>query len=425
MLHGRPEPRGCELVSVCALIAAAGSGRRMGAGVNKTLLPLRGRPVLHHTLLAFDACEDVDEVAVIVPPQEADLARELIRGWGGLSKVNRVAGGGKTRQESVLLGLDCLDPGCDIVVVHDGARPLVRPATISRVIEAAREHGAALAAVPTTDTVKVVRHGYVAETLDRDLLWAATTPQAFRREILETRHRMAAREGRVVTDDAALVEGTGIAVKVVCGEYDNIKITTPEDLVIAEALLAARSRLAGREASGLRGGGIRVGVGFDVHRLVEGRPLVLGGVNIPFESGLKGHSDADVIIHAIADAILGACALGDIGRLFPDDDPTHAGVSSKVILEKARNLAEMAGFSVSNVDAVLIAERPKISKFVPGMQRALADILGIPEGSVSIKATTTEGMGFIGSGVGMACYASCSVVDQPLASSTGGSTDGS
>ncbi|MFZ5925299.1 MAG: 2-C-methyl-D-erythritol 2,4-cyclodiphosphate synthase, partial [Bacillota bacterium] len=311
--------------------------------------------------------------------------------------------GGERRQDSVLRGLASLDAACDIVVIHDGARPLIRPNTVSRVVEAAREFGAAIAAVPVKDTIKVVRGCDVVGTMDRETLWAAATPQAFQREIIESGYERAVRDGLAATDDAMLVEGTGVAVKVVPGEYDNIKITTPEDLVIAEALLAARdgSRPERRQ--------IRVGLGFDVHRLVPGRRLVLGGVTIPFGLGLEGHSDADVMLHAVADAILGACALGDIGRLFPDDDTAYAGISSTVILEKVRDLAKEAGFAVNNVDVMLLAERPKISGFVPEMREVIARVLCIPVDQVSIKATTMEGMGFVGSGAGMACYASCSV----------------
>ncbi|MGE5593569.1 MAG: 2-C-methyl-D-erythritol 4-phosphate cytidylyltransferase [Betaproteobacteria bacterium] len=418
-------------MSVCALIAAAGAGRRMKAGLNKVFLPLLGEPVLRHTLRAFEECRCVDDVIVIVAPREVEPTRGLVGTWSEISKVRDVVAGGATRQESVFRGLAHVDAGCDIVVVHDGARPLIRPHTISRVVEAARASAAAIVAVPVRDTTKMVCGDEVVSTLDRDSLWAAATPQAFRRDVIEDAHKTGACGGVPATDDSMLVERTGVRVKVVQGEYANIKITTPEDLVIAEALLAAMKMnripeggpapaAEERRDPGFRAGGapegvadreprVRVGIGFDVHRLVRGRALVLGGVAVPFELGLEGHSDADVILHAIADAVLGACALGDIGRLFPDTDPASEGISSAVILERVRRLVEGAGYVVNNVDAMLLAERPKIAPYVPAMRETVARVLGVPVGCVSIKATTMEGMGFVGRGEGMACHATCSV----------------
>lgn len=416
----------------------------MGAGVNKMYLPLRGEPVLRHTLRAFEACDCVDDVIVIVAPDEVEWARSLISTWREISRVRKVVAGGATRQESVRRGIDHLDAACEIVAIHDGARPLICPRTILRVVEAARTFGAAVVAVPVTDTTKVVRDGEVVTTLDRDNLWAAATPQAFRREIIEDAHRAGAREDVRATDDSALVEMTGARVKVVRGENDNIKITTPEDLVVAEALLGVRDAKAARvEPPGAMGPGrgrlaqaqanaepraldrrvervpaIRVGLGFDVHRLVPGRPLVLAGVVVPFDLGLEGHSDADVILHAIADAILGACGLGDIGHIFPDTDPAFAGISSAVILEKVQDLADEAGFVVNNVDATLLAERPKIAPHVGEMRATVARILRLPVERVGVKATTAEGMGFVGRGEGMACYATCSVWDARASSTT-------
>ena len=419
-------------MSVCALIAAAGAGRRMKAGLNKVFLPLLGEPVLRHTLRAFEECPSVDDVIVIVAPGEVESTLSVVGTWSEISKVRNVVAGGATRQESVCRGLAHLGAACDIVVVHDGARPLIRPHTISRVVGEARASAAAIVAVPVRDTIKTVRGGEVVSTLDRDSLWAAATPQAFRRDLIESAHETGTGGGISATDDSMLVERTGVRVKVVQGEYANIKITTPEDLVIAEALLAAMKtnripeggpaslveegpQLAKLWARGAPNGAadhgpwVRVGIGFDVHRLTRGRALVLGGVTVPFELGLEGHSDADVILHAIADAMLGACALGDIGRLFPDTDRAFEGMSSAVILERVRQLVEGAGYVVDNVDAMLLAERPKIAPYVDAMRERVARVLGVPVGCVSIKATTMEGMGFVGRGEGMACYATCSV----------------
>lgn len=392
---------------------------------NKTRLLLRGKPVLIHTLSAFEACEAVDDVIVIAGSREVDLTCELIRTWGGSSKVREVVSGGATRQESVLCGLRRLTPGCEVVVIHDSARPLVRPSTIRMTIEAARKYGAAIVSVPMRDTIKVVKDGYVTKTLDRDALRAARTPQAFQREIIEDAYVSAARDGFIATDDSMVVERKGVKVKVLEDELENIKITYREDLVIADSYLAIDKLMDG---NGIMCSGSRehlerrVGIGFDVHRLVPGRRLILGGVDIPFDLGLEGHSDADVVLHAIADAILGACALGDIGVVFPCDDPSYEGISSKLILSRVRELAESHGYVVGNVDITVLAEKPKISGFAEEMRRNISSILRIAENHVGIKATTMEGLGFIGAGEGIACFASCNLVSRPLACDVGGSS---
>ena len=395
-------------MGVCALIAAAGSGTRMKMGQNKTHVVLGDKPVLIHTLLAFEACETVDEVIVIVGAKEVKFTRELIKTWiGGSSKVKEVIVGGATRQESILCGLRHLGTGCEIVVIHDAARPFVRTSTIRMAIEAARKYGAAIVSVPMRDTIKVAKDGYVAGTLDRDAIRAARTPQAFLRELIEPAYISAAEDGFVATDDSMVIERKGIKVKVLEDKLDNIKITYREDLAVADAYLERP--------------GFRVGIGFDVHRLVPGRHLILGGVNIPCELGLEGHSDADVVLHAIADAILGACALGDIGMLFPDDDPLYEGISSGVILSRVRELIESQGYTVGNVDIAVLAERPKISEFAKEMRRNISGILRITEDHVGIKATTMEGLGFIGSGDGIACFATCSLISGSPACDAGGS----
>lgn len=410
-------------MSVCALIAAAGSGRRMRMKGNKTHLLLRGKPILIHTLSAFQACQAVDDVILIVASDEIELTWGLIRAWGGFSKVRKVVSGGATRQESVLCGLGHIEPECEIVVIHDCARPLIRPSTIEMTIEAAREYGAAIVSVPMRDTIKVDQEGYVAETPERDLLRAARTPQAFQREIIEKAYISAAEEGFIATDDSMVVERLGVKVRLLDDELDNIKITYEEDLVIADSYLSRRSLEDERgilKRHDPEPGKVRVGTGFDVHRLVEGRPLILGGVDIPFELGLEGHSDADVVLHAVSDAILGACALGDIGILFPPDDPSYEGISSDLILAKVKSLAESQGYTVENVDITVLAEKPRISRFAGDMRRNISRILGIGERDIGIKATTMEGLGFIGAGEGIACFASCSLVSRPLPYNVGG-----
>ncbi|MFQ5895904.1 MAG: 2-C-methyl-D-erythritol 2,4-cyclodiphosphate synthase, partial [Nitrospinota bacterium] len=313
------------------------------------------------------------------------------------------------------------------VIVHDGVRPFATAALFERCLEAARRTGASLAAVPVSDTLKKeAKEGErgrkretsppkwsqrgagfetppeapggrrVGRTLSREGLWRAQTPQAFRRELLEGALKRAQEEGFVGTDEASLVERLGEPVELVEGEAWNLKVTTADDLAMAEAFSK-------------RGSGARVGVGVDFHRLVAGRKLVLGGVEIPYHLGLLGHSDGDVLTHAICDALLGAGALGDIGLHFPDTDPTYRGISSLRLLEMVGDLLKEKGFVLGNVDATLIAEAPRIAPHCVSMRRALAAALGVEEARVSIKATTAEGLGALGRGEGMAAHATCTL----------------
>src|SRR5690606_38041650 len=290
--------------------------------------------------------------------------------------------------------------------------------------------GAATAAVPLKDTVKQVRDGWVQATPERASLRAVQTPQAFRRDILVEAHARARAEGWRATDDAALVERLGHRVAIVPGAYDNLKITTAEDLLLAETLLWARVRTVAAPG-GQQGRGpfappetgppagappsgedlpMRVGFGYDVHRFAAGRPLVLGGVEIPAEEGLAGHSDADVLLHAIMDALLGAAGLGDIGRLFPATDPAYAGASSLGLLEEVGRRVRAAGFRVGNVDATVVLERPRLAPHVPAMQVRIAAALDVPPERINIKATTSEGLGFVGAGQGAVAFATATLL---------------
>jgi 2-C-methyl-D-erythritol 4-phosphate cytidylyltransferase/2-C-methyl-D-erythritol 2,4-cyclodiphosphate synthase len=337
----------------------------------------------------------VNELIVALPADIASSPPPYLR---ETAKPLRVVAGGPRRQDSVLNAFGVVDQRCDIVVVHDGARPFVGAALISRIIAAAAEHGAALAALPSRDTAKrattTAGRAVVAETLPRDTIFLAQTPQAFRRHVL---HAALASDatGLDATDESQLVERTGHAVRIVEGEPSNIKITRPEDLSAAETYA--------RHGAPARTG--RAGLGYDLHRLVDGRPLILGGVTIPFEKGLQGHSDADVLCHAITDAILGAACAGDIGRHFPDSDPRWKGVSSLDLLKRAAGIIEADGLEVGNVDASLVAERPKLAPYIETMRAKIADVLGVSIDRVSIKAKTNEGVDAIGRGEAMAAHA--------------------
>jgi 2-C-methyl-D-erythritol 4-phosphate cytidylyltransferase/2-C-methyl-D-erythritol 2,4-cyclodiphosphate synthase len=311
----------------------------------------------------------------------------------------RVIAGGERRQDSVANAFDRVRPDAHIVVVHDAARPFVTAALIERTIQAAEESGAAIAALRARDTVKQSRGGegspFVAATLSRDSIFLAQTPQAFRYEIL--RDAIAAgRAGRVATDEAELAESAGHPVRLVEGEPANVKITTEAELDVARRLAAA---------DGGSGPALRAGTGYDLHRLVEGRPLVLAGVTIPFTLGLAGHSDADLVCHAVTDAVLGAAAQGDIGRHFPDSDPAWRGASSIDLLDRTVALLHERGFVVENVDVVVIAERPKLAPHLDAMRAKLASALDVTIDRVSVKGKTNEGVGDIGRGIAMAAHA--------------------
>lgn len=384
---------------VTVIIAAAGQGKRMGAAVNKVLLPLADQPVLLHSIETFSACSQVDELIIVAAPEELPAVEVLLSGQAGL-KPYRLVAGGSERQYSIANALQEISANTQVVVVHDGARPFAGGELIDEVIRAARLHGAAIAAVPVKDTIKTAgQDGFVSNTLPRQTLWAVQTPQAFDCAILCKAYEHAGKTGLLATDDAALVEQLGIKVKIVTGAYDNFKITTPDDLKLAAAVV-------GQGCDQM----VRFGMGYDVHRLVEGRKLIIGGVDIPHSHGLLGHSDADVLLHAVKDALLGAAALGDIGRHFPDNDDRYKGVSSMVLLARVGGILQEHGCKVNNIDATIVAEKPKLAPFIPAMNENIASALGLAPGQVNVKATTTEGLGFTGQKEGIAAYAVAAVL---------------
>jgi len=383
---------------VTAIVAAAGSGRRMETGINKVFIPLLGRPVLLHSVQALAACPEVDNLIVVVAPGEEAEAENILTG-ARLTKGWKVVPGGSERQYSIANALKAVPEDSEIILIHDGARPLIDQASISGAVAAARSFGAAGVAVPVKDTIKTVDpDGFINTTPERSTLWAVQTPQVFDAALLRKAYSLAAQDGFLATDDAALVERLGVRVKIVPGSYRNLKVTTPEDLVLAEALLR-------KEAETM----VRFGMGYDVHRLVTGRKLILGGIDVPFEYGLEGHSDADVLLHAIMDALLGAAALGDIGRHFPDSDDRYKGASSLKLLAEVGALLAAQGWRANNIDAVVVAEKPKLAPYIPAMNANIAAALGIAEKQVNVKATTTEGLGFTGRREGIAAYAVVSI----------------
>jgi 2-C-methyl-D-erythritol 4-phosphate cytidylyltransferase/2-C-methyl-D-erythritol 2,4-cyclodiphosphate synthase len=382
---------------VSAIIAAAGSGTRLGSAKPKQLLDLGGGSMLSHSLRAFLGHPRIAEVIVVLP---AGMSAVALPGMDPARGFRAVIGGVR-RQDSVANAFDAVDPSAGVVLIHDAARPFVSAALIDRTIDAAIAHGAAIAAVQSRDTVKRVAHepggAVIVGTIPRQSVYLAQTPQGFRRDVLAAAVA-AGRSGVEATDEAALAEGAGFQVHVVEGDPGNVKITTADDLD------AARRRMG---PTGVDGPSplLRAGTGYDLHRLVEGRPLVLGGVTIPFERGPLGHSDGDVACHAATDAILGAAGLGDIGRHFPDTDPRWKDADSIVLLREAARIVREHGYEVGNLDITVILERPKIKDLVQLMCGRLADALGIDPSRVSVKGKTNEGVDAVGRGEAVASHA--------------------
>ena len=376
-----------------ALLMAAGRGERMGAERPKCFLPLAGRPLFLHALATFARVEPVPRLVLVVPPGWEAEAERLCT-MVPLAHPPLIVPGGEERAESVRAGLEALaaDPP-ELVAIHDAARPLVTRALIEQTFAAAHQAGAALAATPLTDTLKRAGEDLlVVDTPSRAGLWRAQTPQTFRYDLIRAAHRHAQEHGLPATDDAMLVEALGHPVRLCPSSAYNVKITTPEDLAVAERLLDGS-------------GEMRIGHGYDLHRLVEGRPLLLGGVHVPYERGLLGHSDGDAVCHALADALLGAAALGDIGAHFPDTDPQYAGADSLLLLAQVAQLLAGAGFAVVNCDITVQAQAPKLRPHIEAMRARLAAALGIEVSRVSVKATTMEGLGPIGEGQALAAHA--------------------
>jgi 2-C-methyl-D-erythritol 4-phosphate cytidylyltransferase/2-C-methyl-D-erythritol 2,4-cyclodiphosphate synthase len=382
----------CAMALVAALIVAAGRGVRFGGALPKQYLPLGGVSLLRHAVAAFSTHSRIADVVAAIRPEDR---AEFDRAAAGLRTLPPVAGG-ETRQDSVRLGLEALSVHRpDYVLIHDGARPFPDPALIDRVIDGLARAPAAIPCLPLGDTVKRAEGGRIAATVDRSNLWRAQTPQGFHFAAILEAHRAAI--GKALTDDAAVAEAVGWAPIIVAGSEDNIKVTTPEDLAAAERLLAARQA------------DIRIGQGFDVHPFGPGDHVTICGVRIPHEAGLVGHSDADVGLHALTDAILGAIAAGDIGMHFPPSDPQWRGAASDLFLRHAADLVRARSGQVASVDVTIVCERPRIGPHRAAMIERVAAILDIAAARVSIKATTTERLGFTGRGEGIAAQAVATV----------------
>lgn len=377
---------------VTAVIAAAGNSTRMGSDVSKQLINVFGMSLIEYSLTAFSTSKYVDEIIVTAKEDEIDTLERFKTAY---PKIAAIVKGGSTRQESVSNALEVVSEKSEIIAVHDAARPLITPEDIDGIIEETMKHGAVCPVSLVTDTVKKADNGVIVETLDRNTLFLASTPQAFKTEIYR-KACAAVDDFKKYTDDCSIVESIGQQVHLYVMQNDNTKVTVPQDID------TIRHKLGRSE--------VRIGHGYDVHKLVEGRELIIGGVQIPHEKGLLGHSDADVLLHAIMDALLGAASLGDIGNHFPDTCDKYKGISSVVLLQEVSRLIREKGFLPGNIDATVVAQAPKLSPFIPEMVTNVAKALEIDVLSVNIKATTEEHLGFTGEKLGISAHAVCTLI---------------
>lgn len=367
--------------SKAAEVILACGGKSLRMGENKLLIDCGGIPLIKRTCLSFRGIEEIKRLIIAVPEGDIPFYDELMSDIG-ISYL--LVAGGKTRQESIHNAV--LMAKEDIIIIHDGARPFLSRELILRSLEDAYRYGNSVACVPAKDTIRYCdsESSYCPK---RENLYTVQTPQSFSRRLYLYAADMAEES---FTDDAQLLDSIGIKPHLTKGEYSNIKITTPEDLMYLKNYSQEE---------------LRVGHGYDVHRLVKGRELILGGVKIPYEKGLLGHSDADVLLHALMDALLGAAALGDIGKHFPDSDPSYSGISSMTLLEKVYDLLALAGYKPSNADITVIAQEPKLAGYIQKMRDNISLALGLDRDRISVKATTEEGLGFTGNKEGIAAHA--------------------
>ena len=375
---------------VSAVILASGSGNRFGG--DKLFCSLLGKTVLERTISVFEECEIYSEIIIVT---REDLLKTVKKISENFSKVKAVVIGGNTRMESSLKGVLAASEESEFVAIHDGARPLLTSEKAKEVVENAIKYGASILASPSSDTVKIAGDGFINETPDRKTVFSAQTPQVFRKEEYLVLLKEAVKSNGEWTDDSSIYEMSGKKVYITLSDSKNIKITYPEDLEIARALLRKEKP------------SMKIGYGYDVHKFAESRKLILGGVEIPFEMGLLGHSDADVLTHAIMDSLLGAISRGDIGKLFPDTDMAFKDADSLLLLKKVGEIVSLEGYKIGNIDSVVCLEKPKLRPFIDEMRRKIADALNTDIDRVSVKATTEEGLGFTGAMMGISATAVC------------------
>ncbi|MBR5496168.1 MAG: 2-C-methyl-D-erythritol 2,4-cyclodiphosphate synthase [Oscillospiraceae bacterium] len=363
-------------------------------GVNKQFVTLCGMPVIEHSIRAFSKRADVNEIVAVTSAESIDDIKVIAEKYKTIKPIT-VVPGGATRQESVACGVDALKFESKLVAIHDGARPLIDDKSISRVFEKAYETGAATVGVAVKDTIKKAQDGVITQTPDRSKLYITQTPQVFCLSLYKEAMQKAKLQGKDYTDDCQLIENCAKKVSMVEGDYRNIKITTPEDIEIAKAFLGQKESF------------MRIGHGYDVHKFAPNRKLILAGVEINSELGLLGHSDADVLAHAIMDSILGAMGQGDIGKHFPDTDEQFKGADSMKLMAHVIKIADKLGYCVQNIDATVVAQAPKLAPYIEQMAQNIANVCMIDRSFVNVKATTEEGLGFTGRKEGISAHCVC------------------
>ena len=383
------------------ILLAAGSSTRMG-GSDKLLMHIAGVPAISRSFSVFEQCNGVCCIAVVTNTNNHSRISATLPSNSSGKRV-LMTEGGEARRNSVVAGIKALDAGncgAEMIAVHDGARPLATSSLLLTGMTAAEVVGAATPVIPISDSLKRVEHGLIVATVERDGLFATQTPQVFKREVLKSAHEAVSTDGK---DDAEMVELAGGLVSTFPGDAANIKLTTPPDVVLANSLASGDTRPN-------QANEVRYGAGFDMHQLVEGGPLRLGGTEIEFEMHLKGHSDGDVLMHAVASAILGACKQGDLGSRFPSSDPRYSGMDSSYFVRRSMELAADSGWSISYIDSTVIAARPRISPHYDAMVQGIATAAGLAISQVNVKSTTTDGIGGIGSGEGIGAQAVATVI---------------
>ena len=385
---------------VCVIIAAAGKSSRMGLvdGMSKQFIKIGGKTVIEKTITVFNSCDYIDEIIIVSRDEDIKKLHEIIKS-GNLYKVKDIVKGGETRQESVSNAVAVISADVDFIAIHDGARCFISHEDIEKIIKKAFETGAAAAGTKVTDTIKTVdENNNITSTINREYLRAVQTPQIFSKDLYISALKQCKEN---VTDDCAIVENAGYKVNIVeCSKY-NIKITDTQDLLFSDGFNREDKKSIMK---------IKTGHGYDVHRFGENRKLIIGGVEIPNNNiGLTGHSDADVLIHAVIDALLGAAGLGDIGTHFPDSDQKYKDISSVILLEKIVEIIKK-DYIISNIDCTIILEKPKLGGYKEIIREKLSGVLGIDKSDINIKATTEEGLGFTGRKEGISTHAVCLLV---------------
>ncbi len=384
------------MVKISAIIVAAGNSTRMG-GINKQLIKICGKSVIVHTITAFNSAKNISEIIIVTKRELISQIQDLLK-TTSIDKPIKFVCGGNTRQTSVINGINACDENSEYYAIHDGARPFVLPDTIDKLCDYAIRYGCVAPCTELSDTVKKVNEQMcIVNTPDRSSLMAVQTPQIIKKDFyLDALSKVA--DTKLFTDDCGMLESAGYEVRLFNLQNDNIKITHSDDVSWAEQILGKRTNMCNQ---------MRIGHGYDVHKLVENRKLILGGMEIPYEKGLLGHSDADVLTHAIMDALLGAAAMGDIGALFPDTDPAYKGADSMKLLKEVCNKIADAGYKIINIDCTLIAQEPKLKPYIEKIRKNYADIMNINISQINVKATTEEKLGFTGRKEGMSAHCVC------------------